>query len=206
MDLISFTAPILSAVIFIMEVLLMRNSKTKILVESAILIALSTVLSLIKIWQMPLGGSLTLLSMLPICYISIRHGLKWGIGAAFVYSCIQLSMDIAAAMGWGLNAARWAGMIAFDYIIPFTALGVAGIFAKKGIKGIIAGTTLALVLRFLSHVISGSIIFDIWMPEGWANPFIYSIAYNGTFMLPELILTLIGAAIVFKALKDRNMM
>ena len=182
----------------------MKATKTKIMVECAILIALSTVLSLVKVWTMPLGGSITLLSMLPVCYVSIRHGLKWGLSASFIYSCIQFLLDLAAAMSWGLTPARWAGMIAFDYIIAFTVLGLAGLFAKKGIAGIMAGTTLAVVLRFFSHIISGTFVFDIWMPDNWGNPFIYSIAYNGAFMLPELIITLIGAAICYKALSSRN--
>ncbi|MBO4951072.1 MAG: energy-coupled thiamine transporter ThiT [Clostridia bacterium] len=183
----------------------MKKSKTKIMVECSIVIALSTALSLVKIIPMPLGGSVTLLSMLPVCYMSIRHGLKWGLGTSFVYSCIQLALDFAAAMGWGLSAARWVGMIAFDYIIPFTVLGLSGLFAKKGFVGVMSGTALAIFLRFVSHIISGSFVFDIWMPEGWGSPFVYSVAYNGAYMLPELIMTLVGAAIVYKALANRNL-
>ncbi len=182
----------------------MKATKTNIIVECAILIALSTVLSMVKVWTMPLGGSITLLSMLPVCYVSIRHGLKWGLSASFVYSCIQLMLDLPAAMSWGLTPGRWVGMIAFDYIIAFTVLGLAGLFAKKGISGVIAGTMVAVVLRFFSHIISGTFVFDIWMPEAWGNPFYYSIAYNGTFMLPELIITLIGATICYKALSLRK--
>ena len=177
----------------------MKNTKLQKLCVCAIMIALSTVLSLVKIWTMPLGGSLTLLSMLPVCFISIYYGLGAGFASAFVYSLIQLALDIPAAMSWGMDARMWAGCVAFDYIIAFTVLGIAGIFRKKGYGGIIAGTVLACVLRFISHVISGTIFFDIWMPEGWNNPFIYAICYNGAFMLPEVILTSIGAFFVYKA-------
>ena len=182
----------------------MKTSKIRILTECAILIALSTVLSMIKVMTMPLGGSITLLSMLPVCYVSIRHGLKWGLFSSFIYACIQLFLDLGAAMSWGLTAGRWAGMIAFDYIIAFTVLGLAGVFAKKGFAGIMTGTTLAVFLRFVCHVISGAFVFDIWMPEGWASPIVYSLAYNGAFMLPELIITVAGAAICYKALSKRN--
>lgn len=182
----------------------MKATKTKILTECAILIALSTVLSLVKVWTMPLGGSITLLSMLPVCYVSVRHGIKWGMSASFIYSCIQLLLDLGAAMSWGLTPARWAGMIAFDYILAFSVLGLAGMFAKKGMLGIMAGTTIAVFLRFACHIVSGTFVFDIWMPDGWGNPFIYSLAYNGTFMLPELIITLVGAAICYKALSLRK--
>ncbi len=176
----------------------MKNSKTKTLVECSIMIALATVLSLIKLYTLPLGGAVTLLSMLPICMISFRHGLKTGLFSSFAYSVLQLCLDIPSLMSWGLTVRIWIGAIIFDYLIAFTVLGIAGIFRKKGTAGIIAGTTLALFLRFVSHVISGTIFFDIWCPEGWQSPFIYSICYNGSFILPELILTLLALSILLK--------
>lgn len=178
----------------------MEKTKTKTLLECAILIALATALSVIPLGiVMPLGGKLTLLSMLPICMISIRHGLSWGFASSFLYSLIQFALDITKAMAWGLNAGQWIGMILFDYVLAFTVLGIAGIFAKKGMPGVIGGVVLALVLRFVCHVISGVFIFDIWCPEEWSSPLLYSICYNGAFMLPELIFTCIGAAVVYKA-------
>jgi thiamine transporter len=175
----------------------MKSENIKRLVITAMLIALAAVLSLVKIWQMPLGGSVTLLSMLPICLISIKYGVKWGLFGAFVYSIVQIYLDLGSLMSWGMTVKIWIGCILFDYIFAYTALGFAGIFKNKGAAGIIAGVTLALVLRFISHIISGTIFFDIWMPEGWANPAIYSIFYNGAYMLPELIFTVIGASVLF---------
>ena len=101
---------------------------------SAIFVALSTVLSLIKVYEMPLGGSVTLLSMLPVVMISIMLGLKWGIGSAFVYSLIQLIFGIAleGMLGWGLTPVMLIGAILLDYIVAFTVLGIAGAFVKKG--------------------------------------------------------------------------
>ena len=182
----------------------MKKGKTKTLVECAVLIALSTVLSMIKVWTMPLGGSVTLLSMLPVCYISIRHGLKNGLFASFVYACVQLFLDIGPAMGWGLTPMRCAGMIAFDYIIAFTVLGIAGIFREKGMKGVMAGTFLAVFLRFVCHIVSGALVFDIWLPDGWSSPWIYSVVYNGTLMLPEVIITIAGAVVCYKVLLKRK--
>lgn len=184
----------------------MSNVKTKCLVISAVMIALATVLSLIKIWEMPLGGSVTLLSMLPIVLLAIKYGPKWGLTTSFLYSIIQLALDLGKAMGWGLTGGQWVGMIIFDYILPYTILGLAGIFivnksemSKKSfdIFPILAGIALVMVLRFASHVVSGSLIFDIWMPKEWNNAFLYSLVYNGSFMLPELIFTIIGASILF---------
>lgn len=174
------------------------NINIKRLVLTAVLIGLATALSLIKIWQMPLGGSITLLSMLPIALISIEYGVKWGMTGAFVYSLIQMFLDLAAVLSWGLSPAAIVGTILLDYILAYTSIGLAGVFRKKGIPGICGGVFLALFLRFVFHLISGTIIFDIWMPEGWANPFIYSVCYNGLYMLPEMVLTMAGAVILFK--------
>ena len=177
----------------------MKNTKTKKLVTCAIMIALATVLSMFKLGiKMPLGGSLTLLSMLPICLVSIMFGLNWGFVSAFIYSVIQLLIDLPEAMGWGMDAKTWIGMIIFDYIVAFTALGIAGIFRNKGSLGAMLGGVLALVLRYISHIISGTIFFAVWMPEGWSNPFIYSVCYNGAFMLPEIILTAVGLYFIVK--------
>ena len=166
---------------------------------SAIFIALASALSLIKVYELPLGGSVTLLSMLPIVMLSLMLGTKWGIGSAFVYSLVQLMFGIMldGVLGWGLTPLSLVGTIFLDYIIAFTVLGVGGIFAKKGTVGIVLGTVIAMVLRFICHFISGVIIFDIWCE--WDSVWLYSLCYNGSFMLPELIITTIGAALVFSA-------
>jgi thiamine transporter len=174
----------------------MKKQNTRRLVETAMLIALAAVLSMIKIIQMPLGGAVTLLSMLPICVISIKYGVRWGLFSAFVYSLVQIGLDFGSLMSYGMTAQIWIGCLLFDYIFAFTALGFAGILKDKGAPGIIAGISIALALRLLSHFISGTIFFDIWTPEGWSAP-LWSIAYNGTYMLPELILTEIAAVALF---------
>ena len=115
----------------------MKNEKLKRLVLSAIMIALATVLSVIKVYKLPLGGAVTLFSMLPIVVVSVLYGVKQGLLTAFVYSAVQMFLDIGEVTGWGLTPAALVGCILFDYIIAFTAIGVAGIFRKKGFWGII---------------------------------------------------------------------
>ena len=171
----------------------MNKNKLYPMTECAIMVALATGLSLITLFKLPLGGSVTVLSMLPICMLSIRHGLKWGLLGGFLHSAIQLLLDLSAVLSWGLTPAAIVGCFFLDYIVAFTVLGLAGVFRKHGKTGMILGICLALFLRFLSHVLSGTIIFDVWMPENWSNPFIYSVCYNGSFMLPELVLTCIAA-------------
>lgn len=177
------------------------NSSTNVkrLVLTAMLIALAAALSLVKIWQMPLGGSITLFSMLPIVIISIEYGVGWGMAGAFIYSLVQMAFDIGAVLSWGLSPVAVVGTILLDYILAYSSLGISGVFRKKGVLGICAGVFIALLLRFICHLISGTIIFDIWMPKGWLNPFVYSVCYNGLYMLPELVLTMGGAVALFKA-------
>ena len=168
------------------------------LCASGIMIALGTVMSMISIWKMPLGGRITPLSMLPICIIAIIYGTKWGLCTSFAYALVQLILDFASALSWGLSVPALVVCFFVDYLCAFTMLGFAGVFRKKGDFGAAAGVVLACVLRFVCHVISGSTVFAVWMPEEWSNPLLYAVAYNGTFMLPETILT---AAATFALMK-----
>ena len=189
-----------------------KNKPVYKLALSAIFVALATGLSFIKIWEMPLGGSITLLSMLPIVMISIMLGLKWGIGSAFVYSLIQLMFGISEVLSWGLTPVMLVGTMLLDYILAFTVLGVAGAFVKKGYAGICAGVVLALGLRFLSHFLSGVIIFrnlEQFKLFGtyFANrPYLYSFCYNGFYMIPEIIITTIAAVILFRMSSVKKLM
>ena len=175
------------------------KSNTKIMTECAILVALSVVLSLVKVWQMPLGGAITLVSMLPVCVASLRHGLKWGFLSSCLYALVQLFFGITmdGLLGWGLTASMLVGCMMFDYVVAFTVLGIAGIFRNKGQIGADAGIVLAMVLRFVSHFISGYVIFtnlEQWELFGSVfegSPALYSICYNGMYMLPELIFTVV---------------
>lgn len=175
----------------------MTQNKTSKLVTTAVFIALASVLSLIRVFKMPMGGSVTLLSMLPIAVIALKYGCRWGFLSAFVYSLVQLLMDLPETMSWGLTPAVLAGTFFLDYIGAFTALGFCGIFGKNSTKSIVSGIALAMVIRFLFHLLSGCILFSTWAWEGW-NPYVYSFCYNGLFMLPEMIFTIAGALLLFK--------
>ena len=166
------------------------------MIECAMMVALATVLSMIKLYEAPLGGSVTLLSMLPVSVLSIRLGLKWGLTGGFLYAMIQMFLDLGKVISWGLTPAALIGCIIFDYLLAFTVIGLAGAFRSMGRIGMILGIALALFGRFCSHLVSGTVIFDVWMPEGWGNPFIYSVAYNGAYMLPELVFTVAAVMIL----------
>ena len=110
----------------------MRNKKVLILVECAIMIALASILSVLKIVDMPVGGSVTLASMLPIVIIAYRHGIEYGMGSALAASLIQLLLgfeNFSYVSGWQSVIA----LAIFDYILAYAAFGLGGVF-KKAIK------------------------------------------------------------------------
>lgn len=181
----------------------MRSTKLQILVEGAVMVALATVLSFIPIIQMPWGGTVTLLSMLPIVIFSIRRGLKAGFTVSFLYGLIQFAQGAMKGLfGWGLTPVMLVACIILDYVGAFAVLGIAGIFRKKNFPGWMGGITLAVVLRFLCHFLSGVVIWksvgELWTGFSTDNTYLYSFLYNGLYMLPELILTLAGAAALLK--------
>lgn len=181
----------------------MRNKKVLILVECAIMIALASILSVLKIVDMPVGGSVTLASMLPIVIIAYRHSIGYGMGSALAASLIQLLLgfeNFSYVSGWQSVIA----LAIFDYILAYAAFGLGGVF-KKAIKNqalaMVAGISLGNVIRYVCHVISGA---TIWagLPLPDAASLSYSISYNGVYMLPELIISAliavyIGGAIDF---------
>lgn len=181
----------------------MRNSKTLIIVEGAIMIALATILSYVRVYKLPWGGSITLLSMLPIVIYSIKHGVVKGLKVSFLFSLVQLGQGVIDGLfGWGLTPVTLVGCILFDYVLAFTVIGLAGMFAKKGEIGWIAGTILALLLRFACHFATGVIIWKsfgaLWDGFSTDNTYLYSLLYNGSYMLPEIILTSVGAVLILR--------
>lgn len=187
----------------------MKDSKIKILVEGALMLALSIVLSFIKFKFLPFGGSITAVSMLPIMLFSIRHKIAWGMGISFLYALYQMFMDLSEVLSWGLSPFMLIGCIAFDYIIAFSVLGLAGIFKKNSGYLNIAGILIVMLLRYISHILSGVIVFKsaglIWninITNSWA----YSAVYNGAFMIPEIVFTLIVAVILFSVPQSKKIL
>lgn len=167
------------------------------------MVALATVLSYIRVYKLVWGGSITLLSMLPIVIFSIKHGVKVGLSVSFVFSLIQLLQGITDGLfGWGLTAGALVGCILFDYIFAFTVLGLAGFLRNKGLAGWIVGIVIAMLLRYACHVLTGIVIWkslgplwDGFTPDSF---WVYSLLYNGSYMIPEIIFTTIGAAMMLK--------
>ncbi|MBQ7858719.1 MAG: energy-coupled thiamine transporter ThiT [Faecalibacterium sp.] len=193
-------------------------STTRTLVEGALMIALSTVLSLIQIPLMPHGGSITLLSMLPIILMSFRHGTRWGLLTAFANSIIQFVQGIGN-LAYCQTLTAQIGCVLLDYLLAFTLLGLAAALAKPAANKTVGaglGTAGVCLLRFVCSFLSGYIVWkDYDYAFEWLNNFrwgawfttnlgenalcwFYSLAYNATYMLPETVLTVVGVVVLYK--------
>ena len=183
----------------------MKNTTRK-LTESAVMIAVATVLSLIKI-DLPFGGGVTIVSMLPLVLISHRWGWKWGVLTAFVYGVIQMLLGLDN-VGYATSFIMALGVIFLDYVIAYTVIGLSGVFDLKLGKtrqSVAVGIAVTFVLRFCCHLLTGVWIWGEWMPETFMNmtmtsPWLYSFLYNGWYMLAELVVTEIVAMILYQPL------
>ncbi len=183
----------------------MKKENLKRLALTAVMIALAAVLSEFPIVPLPLafGGKATLASMLPIILIVLKYDFKWGFFTAFTYSVVQMGLSLAKVLSWGLSPIILVGCIMLDYILPYTVLCFAGVFKKKGNVGVMLSATLAMVLRFVMHLFSGLLLWDYITEMGFWGALWYSVTYNGSFMLPEIVITLgvLAALIATKAYK-----
>ena len=167
------------------------------LTESALMIAIAAVLSVIKIVDMPVGGSVTLLSMLPIALIAYRYGTAWGLFTGFAYGLVQMLLGLEN-LNWVSSVGGAVVVILFDYVVAFMGLGLGGIF-RKAIPHQGAALALGCILggawRYLCHVVTG---FTVWagitsFADITPDVLSYSFVYNGVYMLPEVVLLATGA-------------
>ena len=189
----------------------MSKTKTHSLVLAAMMVALSFVLSCAKLQEMPMGGSITVGSMLPLMLIAVGKGNKWGLGAAFVASLFQLLQAVVAGnvFPYCETPVTLITCVLFDYVVPFTLIGLAGMFrhvsfGKVRHGGIYLGIFLVCAIRFVCHYITGVAIWGQWAPDGMGK-YLYSLLYNGEYMLPELAITLVLAVCLFESPEIQKM-
>ena len=160
-----------------------------------LMIAIGTVLSNIKFFTLPNGGSVTLLSMLPFVLVSFRHGVKWGLFTGFVNGCLQMLLGFWAPPT--PTFLYFLGEVLLDYLVAFMALGTAEFFArpfKNRMVGVAVGTFMAGFLRFMCSFLSGVLVWGN-LNEG-LSAWTYSLVYNGSYMLPETLLTMVAAVLL----------
>ena len=164
-----------------------RPSVTLKLCESAIMIALATILSMLKLVDLPYGGSITFASMLPILLIAYRHGTSWGLLTASVHGILQFILGtsvLSYVTGW----ASIVAVIVLDYFLAFALIGLAGLFKnmKSQKAALVLGGLTVGIARYACHVISGATVWaGLSIPTG--DALAYSFVYNATYMLPETI-------------------
>ena len=180
-------------------------TKTKKLTLSALLVAMSFALILIS-KQLPApwtqGGYITLGSMIPIILVSVIIDTKWGLTAGFVFSLIQLMTDFY--MPPATTFLSFTGVILLDYVFAFTFLGLAGFFVKlMGNKtwAIPLSGTIVTGLRYLMHVLSGLLIWGAFADTDCIP--LYALVYNGSYMIPEMIITTVVLAVIAPKIKKK---
>ena len=174
------------------------HKNIRALCEGAVMVALAMILSLIKLFpNLPNGGSITF-AMFPICLYAVRWGLGKGLLSGLVFGLLQLIFD--GAYAWG-----WQSML-LDYLVAFTPLGLAGLFKGKS-WGIFPGIAVGCIGRFIVHYISGVTIYRIIEPTTvpsigtFDNAHVYSLVYNGSYMLPCMLLAIAVAGVLFVPMK-----
>ena len=180
-------AIILAALIFIVTRFFKKEQKkitAKQLTFCGIAIAISMVLSMIKLFELPNGGSITTCSMLFICLIGYWYGPRIGITTALAYGVLQFISDPYMYS---------IPQVIIDYPLAFGALGLSGIFSNKK-YGLYLGYIIGVLGRFVFAFLSGLIFFSHYAPEGTPAA-LYSFTYNGSYLAVEAVITLIIIAI-----------
>lgn len=202
--------------------------KTKRLVVTAMMLAVATVLSVFQPFQLPFGGGITIASMMPLVIVAYCYGTAWGLLSALVFGLLQLLLGMKTVTAFFLPGDSqmliWQALCVclLDYIVAYTVLGFGGIFKGKIHKdttAVCVGSVFALLLRYLVHIVSGAVFFGAWAEwfftqdgfyaigstimahcSGTALALVYSVFYNGTYMLPEIVITAVLTPIVYRTL------
>ena len=176
---------------------LTQKQKVRRLAESAIMLALATVLSMIEVFKLPQGGGVTLFSQVPIIIIAYRYGTKWGLFTGLAMGVIQMLFGLEN-FAWVSGIVAYIILVLADYIIAFGALGLGGMFKKVVKNQAVAlglGAAVASIIRFACHFISGVTIWKEYA-EGYDSVWLYSLVYNGSYMAVELAITVVGAMLI----------
>ena len=208
--------------------------KTRRLTESALLIALGTVLALltnyIPFLNLPYGGLVTVFSMVPLILLSYRYGTGWGFFSGIVFGLIQMALGLTTGVfsGAGFYVVIFSALL--DYFLAYGVIGLAGMFKRKLKNPFVSvgvGSLFVCILRYFVHTLSGALLFGSYAEwyfteggfptdagavilenfSGEALSWIYSVVYNAMYMIPETVITVVGAVLVMAvpALRSKAM-
>ncbi len=178
-----------------------QMSRTAVLVEAALMVAFSFVLSLIPHFSMPLGGSISWFSTLPLVLISLRHGGRWGVGTAAAYGVLQAVLGMSNVMA-AKTAPAMVLCVLLDYFLSYACVGLTGPIArrfKNATAGLSVGIAATGLMRLFCSFLSGILIWGAWAPETWPVWW-YSLLYNAAWCLPDVALVL-AATLVLSRVK-----
>jgi len=183
----------------------MKQQKLLRLVESGLMLAVATVLSMVKVLDLPYGGSITAFSALPLLLVAYRHGTVWGLFTALAHALLQLLLG-ASTLSYATSAGAAVAIVVLDYLLAFTALGLGGIFRRRcqsqGVA-LVWGAVLTGGIRYVCHVIAGCTVW-VGLSIPTTAALTYSLAYNATYMIPETIVTALGAWYLSRAVDLRE--
>lgn len=187
----------------------MANSsinKTRMLCETAIMIALATALSYVTMFSLPHGGSITLFSQVPIIIIGYRYGVKWGCTTGVIYGILQMLLQGLGNFAYVKGIGAYLVLILADYVFAFMSLGLGGAMFKKVIKNqtvaLALGAFVGSFLRFICHFVSGVTIWADYA-DGWKGVWAYSASYNGSYMAVEAAISVV-AVVALSLVLDFN--
>lgn len=190
------------------------DSKTFRLVFSALMLGLATVLSMVKLFQMPMGGAVTLGSMVPLVLVSQLYGFGWGSVVCLAYGLLQM---LLGANNFSYATTVWAflAIMIFDYLGAYWAVSLSALFRRMKHRGAGAaiGGAVACLARYAFHFVSGAVVWGQWAEVASLPSFAqstaladervliysYSLFYN-SYMLVEAVVTAILAAAAVKVL------
>ena len=196
--------------------------KTQRLAVSGVLVALAVVLSFIKVFELPFGGSITAFSMVPIMLAGFLYGVPWGMLCGLVDGILQGVLGAATTQAFaGMGVWEAVGVACIDYMLAFSLLGCAGLLRKplkdKPTLGFALGAAVGGCLRFLAHFVSGTILYGQWAEwyftqegfyswgatilanfSGTGLAMVYSAIYNAMYMIPETIISVIAAVVLMR--------
>ena len=167
---------LLAVLILILGYLQMRriHFTTHMLINVALMLALTIVLHQLRIFHMPQGGSVTIGGMIPLLFLTYRYGAGIGCLAGFLYGIFNMMQD-----PYLLHPVQ----VLFDYPLPYMALSLAALFPAHRM----ASTALAFLARFFCHIVSGVVFFASYAPAG-TSPLVYSLTFNATYLVPECLI------------------
>ncbi len=172
---------------------------TRRLTETAIMLALAVALSYVQIFTLPMGGSITLFSQVPIIIIGYRYGAKWGIPTGIIYGILQMLLQGLGNFAYVKGIGAYLILILADYVFAFMALGLGGAMFKKSVKNqslaLGLGAFVGSLLRFICHFISGVTIWGEYA-DGWKSVWVYSFGYNGSYMAAEAAISVVGVVLL----------